>query len=88
MNDKSLLPKVAALLIAWAIVLLGAGLIDAWFGTALQPFISVWLFAEFLVILHKKIPLPSINTGNIDMAFAFTSLWRAASWPRYFFSNQ
>jgi len=83
MKYKAMINRSVALFIAWVIVLLGAGVFDAYFETWLRLNLTVWLWSGLIVLYLKKIPPPLPDANMPDVPGAFRMLWWALWWPFY-----
>jgi hypothetical protein len=82
-NLKRWLHQVAALLIAWTILLAVAGLVDELCNTITQLLAIAWLCAGIGIMLLMKMDFPFPQVDRIDVPGAFKMLWWAAFWPSY-----
>jgi hypothetical protein len=80
---KRWLYQMAALLIAWTILLAVSGLLDELCNTISQLFVIAWLCSGLGIMLLKKIDFPLPQPDRVDVPGAFKMLWWAAFWPRY-----
>lgn len=81
MNAKNFLYRFAAVLIAWALLLLTTEFLTSAFASILQLASSVWILIGLGVLLASKINFPVPSTEYLDVLCAFQLLWCAACWP-------
>jgi hypothetical protein len=83
MNPKQTFNYVAAMALAYGIVLALPVACDFLFDTHLELLTIAWCNTGLIVMLVKRLPYPVPDGSHLDIRGGLKTLWWAMFWPTY-----
>lgn len=87
MIAKSIFNYLAAMILAYGIILLIPVIVDFVFDTNTEAYVITWCNVGLCVMWMKKVPFPVPDHHRLDIAGGLRALWWAIFWPNYLFSK-